>query len=56
MWHVVGSVDGLWFDNWTREALPKEQFFEKTKHTIKMRYVGFMIGWFMLAGLFFDRH
>ena len=51
-WHVIGSVDDLWFDNWTREALPKEQFFAKTKHDVKMRYLSFMFLWFLFMGLF----
>lgn len=51
-WHVVGSVDDLWFDNWTKEALPREDFFAKTKHTIKMRYLSIMFVWFLIVGLF----
>jgi hypothetical protein len=51
-WHVVGSFDGLWFDNWTQEALVRAKFFEKTKHTIKMRYLSPMILYFMFVGLF----
>lgn len=30
--HAVGNIDGLYFDNWTREALPKEEFIKKTGH------------------------
>ena len=51
-WHVVGSVDGLWFDNWTKKALPKEEFFTKTKHNIKMRYLSIVFVWYLIIGLF----
>ena len=32
--HMVGYAHGLWFDNWTKCALPKEEFIDKTKHKI----------------------
>lgn len=50
--HVVGSLDGLWFDNWTRKALTREKFFKKTKHTVKMQYLSPIILYFMFVGLF----
>lgn len=36
--HAVCRVGDLWFDNFTREALPKSVFFAKTGHKIKLRY------------------
>jgi predicted transglutaminase-like cysteine proteinase len=30
--HAVANVGNLWFDNWTKEALPKDEFFDRTKH------------------------
>lgn len=55
-WHVIGCVDDLWFDNWSLEALTEKDFFEKTNHRITMKYNGFVIGYFLLLGLFFDKN
>jgi hypothetical protein len=30
--HFAGKYKGLWFDNWTKKAVPEEQFFSVTKH------------------------
>lgn len=30
--HIAASVGDLWFDNWTRRAVPKAEFFEYTGH------------------------
>lgn len=49
--HIVGSADGFWFDNWTREALSKEQFLDQTGHRIQFVYPGPVIMYFMLLGL-----
>lgn len=51
-WHIISCVDDLWFDNWTRRALPKDEFFARTKHKIKMRYFSPIIIWFLIVGLF----
>ena len=32
--HIVGYADGLFFDNWTKQPLPKEEFLNITKHRI----------------------
>lgn len=32
--HIIGYASGLYFDNWTKEALPKEEFLAKTGHKI----------------------
>jgi hypothetical protein len=32
--HLVGYAEGLYFDNWSREALPKEEFLKRTQHKI----------------------
>jgi len=36
--HAIGYAEGLWFDNWTKEALPKQEFLGHTKHQIKYWY------------------
>lgn len=42
--HLIGSVDGLWFDNWTLSAIPKSDFFEVTKHRVQWQVISlFMI-------------
>jgi hypothetical protein len=33
--HLVGSYNSLFFDNWTKQPLPKEQFLAKTGHNLK---------------------
>lgn len=50
--HLVGCVDNLWFDNWTCEALPKEQFFAITKHRYQYRVIAPMMAFALLIGLF----
>ena len=53
--HAYGYADGLYFDNWTLEALPKEEFFAKTKHRSKFFFPSpFMIVQ-LLVGLFTRR-
>lgn len=37
--HFVCRVEDLWFDNFTMKPLPKKEFFEKTKHKMKLRYI-----------------
>lgn len=51
--HVVGYANGLYFDNWTLEALPKEEFLRRTKHKFKFFYPSPMIAIYLLCGLFF---
>lgn len=53
--HLVGFADGLWFDNWTREALPKEEFLSRTGHKILFFYPNISILIFMFFGSFFRR-
>ncbi|POP53054.1 hypothetical protein [Zhongshania marina] len=50
--HVGGCVNGLWFDNYTRRALPKRQFYEETGHTYLKRYYVWHFGVKLVAGLF----
>lgn len=50
--HIVGYAQGLWFDNWTKAALDKEQFVNQTGHKIKMFYPSPWIAKFMILGLF----
>lgn len=51
--HAIGSYDGLWFDNWTREAVTKEVFFERTKHRIRFRMINILMILPLTLGLFF---
>ena len=50
--HVVGAVDGLYFDNWTYCALPRDAFYARTKHKRIMRHISPLYAWFLLIGLF----
>jgi hypothetical protein len=50
--HLVGCVDGLWFDNWTLDALPKEQFFATTRHRHQFRVVLPMMVFPLILGMF----
>lgn len=49
--HIVGYANGLWFDNWSKQALPKDQFLALTQHKIKLPYPSPIVMWFMLLGL-----
>ena len=52
--HVVGYAQGLWFDNWTKKALPKQEFLEATQHKIwPISYPSPNILIFMLIGAFY---
>ena len=50
-YHVVGAVDGQWFDNWTYEPLSKNEFLYQTKHTILHIYPSPVTAFYMLIGL-----
>jgi len=32
--HWVGYAENMYFDNWTRQALPKSEFLERTQHKL----------------------
>lgn len=51
--HIVGYVKGYWFDNWSMEALSKQEFLEKTKHKILFFYPNISLLIFMFFGMFF---
>lgn len=51
-YHIVGSVDDLWFDNWTQEPLSKNEFLYQTKHKILYIYPSPITAFYMLVGLF----
>jgi hypothetical protein len=51
--HIIGFVDGYYFDNWSMEALEENKFFEKTKHVVKMKHNFFTIWLKTIVGLFF---
>jgi hypothetical protein len=51
--HVIGYAQGLYFDNWTKEALPKQEFLDKTKHEILFPYISPWIMMYMLKAKFF---
>ncbi len=51
--HVVGCVEGYWFDNFTLCAIQgREQFFIATGHTYLMRYYAPLFLIKLIAGLF----
>lgn len=33
--HLLGSVDNLWFDNWTLAAVSNTEFFDRTQHKLQ---------------------
>lgn len=35
--HIVGAVGDLYFDNWTRVVMPKDEFFRVTGHKVDFR-------------------
>ena len=37
--HLVGEYDNLFFDNWTLEELPKDEFYKRTQHIHQWRHV-----------------
>ncbi len=51
-YHVVGEVDGLWFDNWTLRAMPKAEFFAATGHRHQIQYVSPVMLPYLISGLF----
>lgn len=53
--HCVGYAEGMWFDNWTCSAMPKEQFIEKTGHKIYFFFPSVLILVFMFFGMFYRR-
>jgi hypothetical protein len=50
--HAIGYGEGLYFDNWSREALPKDEFIRRTGHKIYTFFPGPVIAYFMLFGYF----
>ncbi len=50
--HIVGYARGLWFDNWSKQALTKHEFLESTKHKLRFPYPSPTILIFMLIGAF----
>lgn len=50
--HAVGYAQGLYFDNWTREALPKQEFLNKTRHKIYFFFPSPLMILPLILGLF----
>lgn len=50
--HAMGYAQGLWFDNWTREAMPKDQFLNETGHRVYWFVPGPLILFNMFLGAF----
>ncbi len=50
--HAVGYADGLWFDNWSKKALPEKEFFDRTQHELgfpipmPFTFIPFIVGAF----------
>jgi hypothetical protein len=54
-YHVGGCVDGLWFDNWTKEAVSEEEFYKRTGHKHLMRYYVPLFWLKLIVGYFVRR-
>jgi hypothetical protein len=54
-YHLVGTAEGLWFDNFTREAMPRDEFFARTKHRHLYIYPSFVMIFPLIAGYFFNQ-
>lgn len=50
--HAIGSYKGLWFDNWTREALPKQEFLDRTGHKLRFRALNIIMLIPLIVGVF----
>ena len=50
VFHAIGNAQDLWFDNWTLEALPKEEFLSRTGHKIHFFIPGPLILFNMFLG------
>lgn len=50
--HAVGYAQGLWFDNWTKQALPKQEFLNKTGHKIYFFFPSLLMIFPLFLGLF----
>jgi predicted transglutaminase-like cysteine proteinase len=50
--HLVGYAKGKYFDNWTRQAMDKEDFLRETGHKMKFPVLSPISIWYILVGLF----
>ena len=53
--HLIGYAQNCWFDNWSLEALPEDQFFKKTKHKKLFFFPSPTVLIFMVFGLFYKK-
>jgi hypothetical protein len=53
--HLVGYAKGLWFDNWSKEAMSKDAFLQRTNHKIKYPIFSPAIMFYLLIGLFYRK-
>lgn len=51
--HLVGSYDGMWFDNFSKQALTKNEFFATTGHKYRFPMIGPLIAIYLALGLVF---
>jgi hypothetical protein len=51
--HLVASYEGQFFDNWSRKALPKDEFFRTTGHRPRFVIPGPLVGVYLFLGLIF---
>jgi hypothetical protein len=51
--HCVGEFNGFFFDNWTKQALPKRLFFEVTGHVYGHKINRFTVMCKLIVGLFY---
>ena len=53
--HCVGSIDGVWFDDWTLKGLSREQSFEKTGQKYGHKRSVFVVFSKLLVGKLFGK-
>jgi hypothetical protein len=50
--HIVGYANGLYFDNWTRQALSKDELLSRTGHKIYFFFPSPFMVFPLILGLF----
>ena len=51
--HCVGEFMGLYFDNWTKQALTRDEFLQRTGHSYRKRFSPPVVLCKLLVGLFY---
>jgi hypothetical protein len=50
--HAIGVLDGLWFDNFSLKAIPKDKFLAETGHRVVSQYYAHKIIPKLMYGFF----